>query len=327
MVTPIFCNNAFGYGRGLVNKLDDVFFECHGNGALRNALLGITWKDLTVNGTLLSREEILTHHGIPLTRAKYNIMKQVYQISIRKYHKVGGAENSLSDFFKSFKKGSKKFRIILSGTVSEQLFTTGQQVNSFLQTIEEERPAIPRIKALCSNWNLSFLPSSIREFNFKYYNNILGLNSRVAHFNMGINAGCTFCTINNDRPVPKETIPHLFYFCPTTSKIIDAFYLKYVIGIENSRKNFFLAEIFNSERINNVLNIVWDVFRYIIWQFKLRQQVPTYGFFDAEIQYQFAIINSSSRRFYDALIDCPFLQTHRQGDGLSQNRGDDERRP
>jgi hypothetical protein len=102
MVTPIFCNNAFGYGRGLVNKLDDVFFECQGNGALRNALLGITWKDLSANGVFLSREEILIHHGISLTRAKYNIMKQVYQISVRKYYKMGRDENSMSDFFKSF---------------------------------------------------------------------------------------------------------------------------------------------------------------------------------------------------------------------------------
>jgi hypothetical protein len=76
-----------------------------------------------------------------------------------------------------------------------------------------------------------------------------------------------------------------------------------------------------------VLNIIWDVFRYVVWQFKLKQQVPVYSRFDAEMQYHFAIINSSSTRFYDALIDCSFLQTNRHADGLPQNRGDDERRP
>jgi hypothetical protein len=105
MVTPLFCNDAFGYGRGLINKLDDVFFECQGNTALRNALLGITWKDISTNGAFFSREEILIRHNIPLTQAKYNILKQVYNISVRKYYKIGKDETSLFDFFKSFKKG------------------------------------------------------------------------------------------------------------------------------------------------------------------------------------------------------------------------------
>ncbi len=82
MVTPLFCNDAFGFGRGLINKLDDAFFECHGNSALRNSLLGITWKDLSTNGAFFSRAEILIRHNIPLTLAKYNILKQVYHISV-----------------------------------------------------------------------------------------------------------------------------------------------------------------------------------------------------------------------------------------------------
>jgi hypothetical protein len=107
MVTPIFCNGAFGNGRGLVNKLGDIFFECQGNSVLRNSLLSITWKDLSTNGVFFSREEILIRHNITLTLAKYNILKHVYQISVRKYLKIGKDETSISDFLKSFKKGSK----------------------------------------------------------------------------------------------------------------------------------------------------------------------------------------------------------------------------
>ncbi len=180
MVTPFFCNDAFGYGRGFANKLDDIFFDCHGNNALRTSLLTLTWKDLVSNGVFFSREEILIRLNIALPLEKYNILKQVYQIALRKYFKVGKVETSLSEFFRSFKKGSKKFRIIMSGTVSEQTVKSGTQVRTFLRTIEEDCPSFARLRSLYSNWNVSFLNSSIREFIFKYYNNILGTNSRVA---------------------------------------------------------------------------------------------------------------------------------------------------
>ncbi len=144
---------------------------------------------------------------------------------------------------------------------------------------------------------------------------------------MEINAGCTFCSITNNRPVPKETILHLFYICPTINKIIETFYENYIIRIVNNKSNYFLSEITTNERLNNVLNIVWDVFRYVVWQFKLKQKAPVYSIFDEEMQYHFAIINSSSPHFRDALIDCPFLQTNRPADGQPPNPEHDELRP
>jgi hypothetical protein len=328
MVTPFFCNDAFGYGKGFANKLDDIFFDCQGNNALRTSLLTLTWKDLVSNGVFFSREEILIRLNIALPQDKYNILKQVYQIALRKYFKVGKDETSISEFFRSFKKGSKKFRIIMSGTVSEQTVKTGTQVRTFLRTIKEECPIFARLRSLYSNWNVSFLNSSIREFIFKFYNNILGLNSRVAHFNVEVNAGCTYCSITNNRPVPKETVLHLFYFCPTKYRIICTFYDNYIVRIVNNKCNYFVSYISVNEQVNNVLNIVWDVFRYVVWQFKLKQKAPVYSIFDEELQYQFAIINSTSTSFREALIDCQFLQTNRQVDGLPLDPDQiDEQRP
>jgi hypothetical protein len=325
MNCPIYCNGAFGYGRGLQNKLDDTFFNSQGNNVIRNILLTLTWSDLVNNGVFSSREEILIRFNINLSREKYNILKQAYQISVRKYLKEGNEDTTIVNFLKSFKRGSKKFRIIMEGTVCDRTVSTGSHVTTFLRNIDVVCPSIRRVKALYSNWNVSFLNSNIREFSFKYYNNILGLNSRVAHFNREVNAGCTFCYISNNRPVPKESMLHLFYFCPTVSKIVSTFYEKYTTNLENNKTNYFLSDISPNERVNNVLNIVWDVFRYVIWQFKLKKQVPIYGIFDEEINYQFAIINSVSTSFRDALIDCPFLQTNQPRRPLPDHN--DERRP
>jgi hypothetical protein len=316
MVSPFYCNDAFGYGRGFINKLDEEFFGCYGNNTLRNSLLSLTWKDLAINGVFITREEILTRFNIALLQEKYNILKQVYGIALRKYYKAGTGESNLPDFFKSFKKGSRKFRRIMCGTVSEHTVESGTQVRTFLRSIEEDCPNFARIRSLLSNWNVSFLNSSIREFIFKYYNNILGLNSRVAHFNLEINSGCTFCNITNNRPVPKETLQHLFYYCPTIYEIICTFFDSYIANLVNNKGNYFLSNISSNEQVNNVVTIVWDIFRYVVWQFKLQKRLPTYGIFNEELQYHFAIINATSKFFRDSLIDCHFLQANRQVGGL-----------
>jgi hypothetical protein len=54
----------------------------------------------------------------------------------------------------------------------------------------------------------------------------------------------------------------------------------------------------------------------VVWQFKLQKRVPVYRIFNEEMQYHFAIINATSNSFRESLIDCQFLQTNRQVDGL-----------
>ena len=55
------------------------------------------------------------------------------------------------------------------------------QVKTFLGLTETENIEIIWIKNMMGAWNYSFLPSKIRTFLFKFYDKILGLNSRVAN--------------------------------------------------------------------------------------------------------------------------------------------------
>ncbi len=111
MVVPIYCNAAFGYGRDLTQFLDDFFFECQGNTTVHTMLISISWKEITRNGVLYSRELLLIRGNIPLTVNKYYILKSAYQIAIRKNLKVVGDGVGLSEYFDSFKKGSKNFEL------------------------------------------------------------------------------------------------------------------------------------------------------------------------------------------------------------------------
>jgi hypothetical protein len=159
MVVPIYCNAAFGYGWGLVHKLDDNFFECNGNNALRNTVIGITWSDITNNELLYSREQLLVRCNINLTVIKYNLLKTAYLIAVRRYRKIDAPQTGICDFMLGFKKGSKNFRVVLNGKTSENTVRNGTQVRTYLRCIEQECPAFPRLKSLISNWNLYYLNS------------------------------------------------------------------------------------------------------------------------------------------------------------------------
>ncbi len=61
-----------------------------------------------------------------------------------------------------------------------------------------------------SMWNRNGLNNRIRTFIFKFYNNLLGLNTRLSHFVIDQSRQCAFCT-GTAVPVPDETFLHLFF--------------------------------------------------------------------------------------------------------------------
>jgi hypothetical protein len=62
----------------------------------------------------------------------------------------------------------------------------------------------------------------MREFSFKFFNNMLALNVRAAHFIENRNPGCAFCGRGGEGGAEQETFLHLFYSCPHTTALREA---------------------------------------------------------------------------------------------------------
>ncbi len=312
MSVPIYCNTAFGYGRGLRNTLDDSFFDTFEHGDLRTTVLGLTWSDITVNGRILTRETLAIRFGLALTMEKYGLLCNVFRIATRKYYRPDSNSTSIRAFMMSFKKGTKNFRKVIDTPDRVQYIVMSTQAKTFLKTTETTEPSAQRLKSLFSNWNLHYLCSGIRVFIFKYYSNILGLNSRIAHFNREVYAGCTFCVMRKNLPAPKETLSHIFFNCPTTSDILVKFYEKYLRGITLEQNTFFLSNASEYECENKPLSVVLDLVRYVIWQHKLNKKLPNFNVFETELQYTLGVVAGASKSFERSLIDCKFFQRERQ---------------
>jgi hypothetical protein len=146
-----------------------------------------------------------------------------------------------------------------------------------------------------SLWGIRGVPNRAKTFLFKYFNNILGINTRLSHFVANRNRGCTFCELNNPGamvrdpdpapvpllvPVPDKSFEHLFYGCLTTrewhSKILECHFPPNFIGSEEVRKRYLMMGFHKDHKKNILLILAPLLMQYCIWEARLKKKIPSF---------------------------------------------------
>ena len=103
-----------------------------------------------------------------------------------------GVSCPLAGFFSSFKNGSKSIRRIFEKDRSKKIkVSASTSTTTFCRLIGIPSIDESILKMMLSVWGLSFLSNKHREFSFKFYNNTLGLNTRLSHFVENNTRSCT----------------------------------------------------------------------------------------------------------------------------------------
>jgi hypothetical protein len=133
---------------------------------------------------------------------------------------------------------------------------------------------------IISWWNLNCLPNRVRMFAFKFYNNILGINTRTFHFATNPVRHCQFCFMENIANPPDETFLHLFLNCPTVQAWHGEFVRRYLNDINlnpvESTKLWFLGITPGTDSPSFAVLSVILLFQYCIWEEKLRKRKPAF---------------------------------------------------
>jgi hypothetical protein len=156
-----------------------------------------------------------------------------------------GTSLEIKDYFKTFKKGSRGLRKIISNKKRVQIENL-QSVKTFVNLTGAGTATPSQLTLLFSMWGNTNFTNRFREFAFKFSNNSLGINTRVSHFIENVARACTFCSMTTPLPipVPEETFLHLFYTCDSVKGIREKFFRKYLSDLddaENTKKTFGLA--------------------------------------------------------------------------------------
>jgi hypothetical protein len=284
--TNFFSSGFFGnpiliHNRRNINNVSDQILH-HGRNCDMDRLKNLRISDFTTNGTtFIGVNEARTKLDIQISDREYDDLRTCIRDSFLKIKKYVNTDagTEIGTFVRRFKKGSKPFRKMFEKySVATNLAKLPRRTKTYFNLVGLPVPVPEDLKYFNSLWMISTLPISIREFFFKFKNNMLGLNVRVAHFNNEIAQACTFCTISNIAVIPDETFVHLFFDCPITKAIVKDFcanYLNIDRDNEGAMKNFlFTGTIAGLKTQNFFLSTVSIVFNYEIWRAKLRKKIP-----------------------------------------------------
>jgi zinc-binding in reverse transcriptase len=222
---------------------------------------------------------------------------------------TGTIATTLQNFITRFKKGSRPFRRYISlfnnAKIKSRNNTT---VKSFFHLINLQTPVESEIEKLNILWNNSCFPNKLREFAWKFRTNLLGINTRVSHFNANVSRGCTFCSKKNIIPVPDESFVHLFFECPSTRSLLNQFGTNMIPELFNPnnvqlcKKFLFTGHNPISGEIDNFfIQTIAILSMFYIWECKLQKKIPVLMGLLNELFYTGELIRQNSSKLREGM--------------------------
>jgi hypothetical protein len=190
-----------------------------------------------------------------------------------------GTSLALDDFFGTFKKGSSSIRRFLECNQKRSSILQSQSVKKFLNITNNLVTDEICMSSVYKLWGEVALPNAFREFLYKFFNNCLGINTRLSHFVQNQGRGCTFCDLVRLEVTPDETFLHLFYNCPTVASMHQKFYAKYFndLDLDNELKQKFWFGILPVNfRERYLFSVVILLIQFGIWSAKLKKKLPSF---------------------------------------------------
>ena len=291
----VFNNKAFHRSGNDSLMLDCAFF---GKTTNKYVLSRLRFCDFFMNGIFKDYENLNDVLGLNLSQGVYFRLRSALLHYIRgKKIKDKPVHVGITEFFGTFKKGSKNCRKILGFKKYDSVkILEVTSVNSFF--IAAKVPPCDDLTArnAFSLWNCSFLPNRFREFLYKFFFNKLGLNVRTVHFG-GLSRMCSFCAITL-LSTHDETFEHLFFACPTVSSIHREIENTLLGGnyLGNQQNRSFWMGLQPATPDNKFLRLFYLGIQYFIWEAKLKKTVPSANFLVGETV---QILDTASERNFD----------------------------
>jgi len=280
----------------------------------KDIIYGLTVKKfLNQDLSLKTKIEFENGSGLFLSELKFNKLRGIARSSVIKFRKFDNNEkktDSVQNFCMRIRRGSKKFRKIISGKSPSVISTNIQRLSNILDQVINLENSL-RIN---SQWGLNFLDNSTRTFLFKLHNNLLGINTRVAHFVRNHPRSCTFCTLSRVPDENPETIIHLFFDCYHTETLLTGFF-GWIFNMQGDRqlsaKEFFQGFEFECNNKKFVLDICNIIAKKYIWDCKLRFNIPTLVNLKNTFMSSYSNLYKNSRTVRESTNNSLFFENHR----------------
>jgi hypothetical protein len=263
------------------NLLGVAFYERH-----KETLLTLRLSCIVTNNAVVDFRTLIANTGLNFTQATYFNLVTAANFAITKYANKPGSNGTVQDlewFISQIKRGSKKFRIILDKKSPQTDTADLRVVTTFYQLLNTEKPESRFIGYRLGCWNWSFLSNRIRIFCFQFFNNSLGIKTRIAarYRNGGalLDNSCTFCIKSNCDQPAREDFVHIFYDCRYLNNTCRRIYSKFYPPGDNpvSERITYLTGLVNgTDNKDGFFYLLTSILcNYAVWQFRLKKIVPS----------------------------------------------------
>jgi hypothetical protein len=275
----------FKRGRNDNGLLDENFFGRNLSFETYSKIACLKFDDFFTNGRQKTLDQLCDDSGVNFSLVTYMRIHEALQFYVlSRRNDEPSPDQSVATFIKSFSRGSGPYRrIIESSEVNKIKMTENNSVKKFFEFVGIPVLEEPVLKHCWSAWNHTYFSNQQREFLFKFFNNILGINARVTHFVQNYSAECSICTAHNEpRPVQAETFTHIFFDCSYSNRYRsmaeNEFFPEIAQENEQNRRIFWLLGIIphNGTYVcNQFMQSAVFTINYLIWKAKLNKtRVP-----------------------------------------------------
>jgi hypothetical protein len=315
---PVFENKAFPLRPATIETLNKSFFGenfFHQN-ELKIRLLTIA--NCMVENRMKTLAEFHTDN-FPLTPALWFKLCGVVSFWRRVFGVRGPDSTTLENFFEKTKKGSKKFRkIITDEKCASVVVARTTNANTFFQLTETTCK-----DDFCGKWigawNVNSLPNDFKTFQFNCRNNTLPLNNRLSKFIKEISPLCTFCKIADPQTENRDGYKHCFFECRSVSDILFVLNQKLKTDLDILDTDFRTLYWYgyNDDFTDHQLSylIFFDSFRYVLYKFRLRHILPDYVTAERELLYFLKKLFYCNRKLKNKFFENPLLAIFLQAIG------------
>jgi hypothetical protein len=303
------------------NLLGPEFYD--GN---KEMLQRINMNVLIQNGVVVSYQNLRASSGLNFSQAAYFRLVTAGNFAIKKYSKAennNGTSESIVSFLNGIKKGSKRFRKILEKRSGGKKMEDMRVVLTFFGLIECVVPDPHELRKLCGLWNWNFLSNRIRTFSFQFFNNSLGIRSRIAarYRNTGveIDQRCTFCQKSRSGVAMREDFAHVFYDCPFIRPVCENIFTTYYnvrVNDLDRKKIFFTGMVDTLHNGDQTLYLLTaTLINYTIWQWRLKKLIPSIASVKNDVDFLFECIADASKTIENLAINSgiPICRRWRAG--------------
>jgi len=264
----------------------------------------VTFSACFNNEGLIPQNLLLQNLGFNLDDEGYELLSSCLLGFINRFHahKSNGTSFNMIDNFCSIKKPSKKIRQLLTEERYKSVkLEKNPNFTTFFRLIEILPQELENLELCFSAWANNYGSNRYRTFLLKFYNNLLGINTRTSHFAANPNRNCTFCSIRSPALVIDESFKHLFLECTTTAGWQEAFMNKFFSSIrfvnnDDKVKFFMLGAIPGEPNISVLIHAIILTFQHSIWEQKLKKKLPSFNTLTHIFLEQLKVTIGSSRK-------------------------------